>query len=187
MGRHFQVEILELTGTGVRVTFPGADYPIEGLGAALEFHDDKGFDYYQAHVLAGPAGDGTILLACLGEPRRNIHRENYRVPTDLTVRLRDQVRVKRYDAPLVNLSLNGCLIQTDADFDFTTLLDLTLSLPGEATCTITAHVMHVVDAPAGAHAGAHIYGLRFVDLAPETDESIKRYIEQRLRELYPSA
>lgn len=184
-GRHFLVEILDVGPDTIRVSFPGADYPIEGMRADIEFHDEAGFYYYSTEVLKGPTpqADGIVLLRP-SQLRRSVHRSCCRVSTDLMVRAKDQVHVRRYDAVLVNISTGGALILTEAPFDFSTTVELTLSLPGEPSHTVLGQVVHVVDAPDNAR-GKQVFGIRFNDLEPEIELSLNRYIWRRLQEIYP--
>ena len=122
------------------------------------------------------------------EKKRSLHRESARVPTDLTVRVREQVHVRRYDAALVNLSGGGCMLQMmEAVFDFSTLLEISLSLPGEPLYTILGQVAHSSEAPGNGGHRLHLYGVRFVELDPAAAKAINEYIWQKLRVLYSNA
>lgn len=183
-GRHFKVTILEIRPDAIKVSFPGKDYPADGMGAMLEFHDDTGFYYYAMEVVRGPRtkGDGVVLRGT-DEVRRSMHRDHMRMPTDLTVQVKEQIHVRKYDAALVNLSGGGALIHTDAPFDFSTVIELTLSIPGEPAFTILGQIVHVTDQTGPNN--RRMYGVRFMDVDPETSAYITRYIWQRLPELYP--
>jgi len=184
IGRHFKVRVIELTPDTVRVTFPGRDYPADGMHAILELHDDTGFHYFSTEVLEGPRPDAQgILIRNVAEMRRSFHRDHVRIPTDLTVQVREQVHVRRYNAALLNLSAGGALIQTDAVFEFNSVVDLTLSLPSEPAATIMGEIVHTVDSPSD---NRHMYGIRFLDVDAVVVESITRYIWRRLPELYPA-
>ena len=186
-GDHFLVKILDVEKSHIRVTFPGREYPIEGLQVMLEFHDEQGFNSYRSHIVRGPerAGGG-LLLARPVDSRRTKYRDSCRVPTDLTVHVKDQVHVRRYDAALVNLSFGGALIVTPAQFDFASTVELTLSLPGEPRHHLIGQVIHATGAPHKYNPNDKTYGIRFIDLAPDAAESITRYIWNRLREIYPT-
>ena len=185
IGQHFLVEILELGPDSLRVSFPGRDYPVPGMIVHLDFHDTNGFDSFEAEVLEGPSKAGSgLLLSKPSESRRTQHRDSCRVPTDLTVQVKDQVHVRRYDAALLNLSAGGALIETDAPFDFSTSLELTLSLPGEPLLRMLGQVVHVSDE--ATRPDRRTFGVRFVALSPEVHQSISRYAWHRLREMYPS-
>ena len=186
LGCHYMVKILEVTADAVRVSFPGRDYPIEGMQAVIEFHDNEGFYYYSTQVVQGPLGEGRgIVLRKPGEVKRSRHRHACRVPTDLTVQVRDRNHMRRYDAALLNISAGGALIETEAPFDFTTDIDLTLSLPGEPTYAIGCHVAHAAPACRGKD-GVHRFSMRFVDLDANADYSITRYVWRCLQETHGS-
>jgi len=185
MGRHFLVKITEVGQDTLRVTFPAKDYPIEKLRADLEFYDQDGFYYYSTEVVQGPAeAGGCLVLTKPTELKRNLHRECCRVTTDLTVQVKDQVHVRRYDAGLVDLSAGGALIQTEAPFDFSTTIEMTLSLPGESTHVILGEVIHAPGETPQEQSGARILGIRFTDVDAETSRTISRYIWRRLQEVY---
>lgn len=182
------VTILDLSGDLVRVSFPGRDYPIEGIAASLEFHDENGFYYVPAEVIEGPMdGADGVVLRRTPEVRRNTHRRSFRVPTDLTVQLKEQVHIRRYNASLMNLSSGGALVQTEAPFDFNSVLDLMLSLPSEPPCRITCEVVHIAESVSKTNSPVRYLGLRFIDVDPEVEEAITRYVWQQLRILYPAA
>ncbi|MCC6697366.1 MAG: PilZ domain-containing protein [Candidatus Hydrogenedentes bacterium] len=186
IGQYFLVEILELLPDSIRVSFPGRDYPVPGMIVHLDFHDMDGFDSFETEVLEGPSKSGPgLVVSRPSESRRTQHRDSCRVPTDLTVQVKDQVHVRRYDAALLNLSAGGALIETDAPFDFSTSLELTLSLPGEPLLRMLGQVVHVSDE--STRPECRTFGIRFVALSPELRQSISRYAWHRLRELYPSS
>lgn len=185
-GRHFMVEITEVGEDSMRVSFPGIDYPVEGMNVELEFHDETGFVYYRVEVLEGPWDGEGVLVTRPREAKRNQHRDAFRVPTDLTVQVRDHVHVRKYDADLLDLSSGGSLLQTEAPFDFNTTINISLSLPGESTHEVTAHVVHVVEQDRTKRGPARIYGVKFIGTPPETCHAISRYVWTRLRELYPA-
>jgi c-di-GMP-binding flagellar brake protein YcgR len=186
-GRHFLVKILEVTVETVRVSFPARDYPVEGMRAYLEFHDDDGFYYYASQVLKGPTakGDGLVLYRLSGL-KRSMHRGSFRVPTDLTVQVRDQVHARKYNAALLNISAGGALIQTEAPFDFSTTIELTLSLPGEPTHMILSQVVHTSAGTAKGAPCAHHFGVRFVNIDRDAEQSVTRFVSTRLQDLYPA-
>lgn len=187
MGQRFMVDVVEVSEESLRVTFPGRDYPVAGMAVDLEFHDPDGFNSYHAQVMVGPdETSGGLVLTRPKEPRRAQHRDCCRVPTDLTVQVKDQVHVRRFDAELINLSAGGGLLSTRAQFDFSSTIEMTVSLPGEATRVILGSVVHVGEAEDNPlmGGGKTIYGVRFIGLDSAAAQSIRRYIRERLRELY---
>lgn len=185
-GRHFLVRVLETDSATVRITFPGIDYPVEGMRAYLEFHDETGFYYYPAEILRGPMADQQgVLLSRPTELKRSTHRSSCRVATDLTVRVKDQVHVRRYDAALINISSGGALLQTEAPLDFSSTVEITLSLPGETSHLILGQVVHIIEPAPNAPASEQMIGIKFSNFDPVVEKSLTRYIWRRLQELYP--
>ncbi|NUM53719.1 MAG: PilZ domain-containing protein [Candidatus Hydrogenedentes bacterium] len=186
-GEHFLVKILEVERAFIRVTFPGKDYPIEGLHVLIEFHDESGFNSYRTHVVQGPdKAGGALVLARPVESRRTKYRDSCRVPTDLTVHVKDQVHVRRYDAALVNIGAGGALIVTPAHFDFAATIEMQLSLPGEPQLSLIGQIVHATGSPHTYRSEDKTYGVRFVSIEPEAASCISRYVWNRLREIYSS-
>ena len=63
LDRHFMVEILGVEHDTLRVSFPGVDYPVDGMKVDLEFHDNTGFFCYHSNVLQGPQSGATALCS----------------------------------------------------------------------------------------------------------------------------
>lgn len=185
MNQLFLVEILNVEPTSIRVSFPGMDYPVEGMAAGLEFHDKSGINTYQTVVLEGPrSGKEGILLQYPHKKIRERHRDWCRVSTDLTVQVKDQIHFRRYDASLVNLSAGGALIRTNAPFDLDTTIEMFISLPGEPMHHVLGRVVHVnrcEDMPTEA---PRLFGIQFISPDRKIIESIIKYIWNRLREMY---
>lgn len=185
MGDFFLVEILAVDKDNVKVTFPGSDYPIAGIPVEIQFHDKEGFRCYSSVCVEGPgAGREGIVLLRPQEGRRVQHRDSCRVPTDLTVQVKDQVHVRRYNAALLNLSAGGAFLTSDAPFDFHTSVEMTLSLPGESTLTLLCQVLHIAEPESEQPHGVRFFGIRFVDPDHYACQSIERYIWRRLNDLY---
>ena len=184
--RRFMVKIVDVTDDTIRVTFPGIDYPIEGMLIDLEFHDLTGFSYYQATVIEGPQkmGDG-ILLEKPSNAKRVRHRDSCRVSTDLEAELKDQAHVKTHTARIKNLSTSGALIETKAYFELDTTLEITLSLPDKSVHDVIVQIVHVNDSVESDADPVHSYGTRFVGYEPGTGRAITRYIWGQLKTLYP--
>ena len=187
LGQHFLVDVLEVAEETVRISFPGEDYPVTGMQVNLEFHDTEGFNSYSSEVLEGPENKSqSMLLRRPSEARRTHHRRSFRVPTDLTVQIKDQVHVRRYDAALLDLGSGGVLVDTVAPFDFSTTIEVTMSLPGEMTHTVLGKIVHIGESPDNPGSGSKMLGVRFLGATPQVVNSISRYIWKRLRELYPA-
>jgi len=185
-GRHFLVKVLETTNDVFRVSFPGKDYPIGGMRGEVEFHDGDGFFYYPVQVVDGPIHKGSgITLQCIDGIKRNRHRDACRVPTDLTVQVRDESHPRRYNADLINISAGGAFIRTEAPFDFSTIAELAISLPGEATHEIRCQVVDMLPGAENAHPAGNRYCLRFAAIEPEAERCITHYVWERLRQMFP--
>lgn len=185
LDRHFMVEILGVEHDTLRVSFPGVDYPVDGMKVDLEFHDNTGFFCYHSNVLQGPQkrGDG-IVLTMPEKCTRNEHRESCRVSTDLIVQVRDQVHLRKYNAHLRNLSAGGARIESEAAFELDTTIEMYLSLPGEPVATILGRVIHVGELANVCGHSMWLYGVRFLGLEADQQNAIVHYIWKRLRELY---
>lgn len=182
MGRHFLVKILEVGPDTLKLSFAGKDYPIERMRADIEFHDKDGFFYYTTDVIEGPMEvEGCVVVRKPEDLRRNLHRQCCRVSTDLMVQVKDKGHARTYNAELVDISTGGALIRSDAPFDFSTIVDLTVSLPGELTHVVEGQVVHVAEATSTAPS---LYGIRFLDIQSEAHRSVTCYIWERLQELY---
>lgn len=186
-GRHFLVKVLETENDVIRVSFPGKDYPIEGMRGEVEFHDGEGFFFYPIEVVNGPMHKGSgIAFRCIDGLKRNKHRDACRVPTDLTVQVRDESHARRYNADLINISAGGAFIRTEAPFDFSTVVELALSLPGEASHSLRCQVVDLLPGVENARPAGSRYCLRFVDPDAEAERCITQYVWERLRHLFPS-
>lgn len=184
--RHFMVDILSVTDDSVHVSFPGADYPPDGMEVELQFHDQDGFLYYKTDVLRGPRepGDG-VVLQIPGEAFRSQHRASCRVPVDLPGEIRDQVSVKKQQARVIDLSAGGALIATEASYDIDTSVELSFQMPGEKPIKTLAEVVHTAspDKQPRDHA---LYGLRFISLDPESRQEITTYVWNQMKALNPT-
>jgi hypothetical protein len=184
-GRQFLVEILELQADTMHVSFPLGNFPLGGMRVELEFHDMSGYTQYDTVVVSGPSkvDDGIIL----GRPmasRRNQHRSSLRVPTDLTAQAKDQVHVRRYDAAVLDISEGGLLIRSEAPFDMETTIEVTLSLPGESVHVFLGQVVHMNQIEIDSGEEMRLFGMRFLTTDPQAAQALKRYIQQRLKELH---
>lgn len=186
MGQHFLSRILDVSEDRLTISFPAKDYPASGMHLELQFHDDEGFNCYQSQVVAGPLKHpGRVVIKRPKTMDRQRHRDNCRVSTDLTVQVREESHVRKYDAALINLSSGGALLETDAPVDFNSSIELALSVPGDKIRTIKGHVIHVERPKLSQGNGRSTVGVRFVDIDSETAKAITDYVWQRLRELYP--
>lgn len=186
MGQHFLSRILDVSEDRITMSFPGVDYPASGMHLELQFHDEEGFNCYRSQVEAGPLEHpGKILIRRPTDMDRMQHRHTCRVSTDLTVQVKEEDHVRKYDAALTNLSGGGALLETDAPLDFNSNIEITLSIPRDKTRIIHGHVMHVERPQPPQNDGRLTVGVRFVKLDSETSKAITEYVWQRLHEIYP--
>jgi len=186
-GRNFMVEILEVTDDRIRVSFPGIDYPVEGMLVDLEFHDRDGFLYSQSKVLAGPykEGDG-VLLERPHKLQQSRHRDSVRVPSDLEAEVRDQVHVRKYVAYVRNISTGGALIESPGDFGSGETLEMSLMLPDSDPQKLLAQVLYKIGTEETDSGLLHSYGTTFVGYEPGAGRMVTQYIWNRLKQLYPA-
>jgi len=183
LDERFVVTVLEVGHDSLLASFPGGDCPAEDMHAVLEFHDPTGYNTYDTSIVGRPIQSGSAVL--LAKPlgyRRMQHRTGCRVPTDLTVQVRDADSLRCYDAALIDISNGGGLIETRAPLKKDALAVATLSLPEEPVYRLTARVVHVVDDPSYGPRGVHLYGLAFIETPPEVDNGIHRYARHQLEE-----
>jgi Tfp pilus assembly protein PilZ len=186
-GRHFLVRVVDVDNDLVRLTFPGKDYPIEGMRGEIQLHDEEGFFYYPVVVVEGPMLKGSgIRVRKMGGLKRSRHREACRVSTDLTVQVKDEAHVRLYNGLLLNVSAGGAFIQTDAPFDYSTTVEITISLPGEPTHGIRSRIVDVLPACETARSTDKRFCVRFLDIDPDAEKSITRYVWERLHQMYPT-
>jgi hypothetical protein len=185
-GRHFLVKIQEVKDDVLRVTFPGKDYPITGMKGNIEFHDAEGFFYYPFQVIEGPnPKHAGIAIRRSSELKRSKHRDSCRVPTDLMVQVKDESHVRHYNGDLLNIGAGGALIQSEAPFDYSTIIELTLSLPGDVTRMIRCHIVEILSPGGNVRPALNRYCLRFFEIDADAQECITRYVWERLRQMYP--
>ncbi|MGI6459980.1 MAG: PilZ domain-containing protein [Candidatus Hydrogenedentales bacterium] len=186
MGQHFLGRILDAAEDRLTLTFPGTDYPTPGMQLQLQFHDEEGFNSYIAVVVAGPQENaGCVVVERPVVMERILHRQNCRVPTDLTVQIREGELVRQYDAALVNLSAGGALLETDAPLDLNSSIEMTISIPLDTVRTIHGRVTHIERLRPPHDSCQFVVGMCFGNMDTATTWAIKHYVWQRLHELYP--
>jgi len=186
MGQHFLSHILDVSDDRLTISFPGADYPASGMHLELQFHDDEGFNSYRSQVVAGPLKHaGAVVILRPRGMDRILHRHTCRVSTDLTVQVKEENHIRKYDAALLNLSRGGALLETDAPFDFNSSIELSISIPHDQTRTIHGHVTHVNRQQSPGGNERLTVGVRFANMDADTNQAIMNYVWQRLRDIYP--
>lgn len=186
-GQHFMVQVTHLTDKEVRVTFPGIDYPVEGMLVALEVHDDKGFSRYQTRVIEGPRkeGDGVLLERTSIEYWQQ-HRDSYRIETNLEAKLQLDGQDGEDPGTVTNISTGGVLVDCERKFELNSLLKLRFVLPNGAAAALTVKVLHVGKPREVNSRTLYTYGTNYESYEPGTGHVVTNYIRDRLKELYPT-
>lgn len=185
MGEHFLVDVLEVRGDVIRVSFPARDYPVEGMRVDLEVHNDTGYCRYPAIVMDSPEHTEAkgLKLKIAKQPRFARHRDTCRVPTDLTVQVKEAGRPRRHNAELVNLSSGGAGICCGAPLAEGSDVDIEISLPGERVHNLRGTVLH--ERPSDRCGNAKHFGVRFRHSDDAVTAALARFIGQRVHDLYP--
>ena len=183
MDQRFYVEILGVAKDTIWVSFSASDYPLEGMGAELEFYDHGGFLCYHTRVAQGPKkkGDGVLLQRAEAASYLK-HRRTWRVTCDLAVWIWTQTGGSPESARLVDLSAEGASIETATEYPVGTPLDMSFTLPGKTTEMLGARVIHIE--PPGILREAKL-GIKFIEVKKEAREALTYYLWAKIREKYP--
>lgn len=183
-GTQFMVRVLSTDANTMRISFPGSDNPLENTWLDLELHDEDGILSFRGRVLEGTRERGSGLL--LEYPSTGIyrlHRDAFRVPTDLVAQVRDESEARRYSAAVVNLSSGGALLEMDAPIGEQSVIAMLLSIPRERHCRLTGEVVHMRQQRRTPLTVKGLFGVRFVDPEQPARESLSHYVGERLRHL----
>jgi len=183
----FLVEIRGIDRNMIWVSFPGANYPISGVGGRLEFHNDGGYIAYNVQVLryADRPGDGIVLERSESADQRT-HRTSWRIPTDIKIRLRTPNSDEDFEAVMEDLSADGCQVRANPVLSVRTPVELTFALDRQhGNQILEARVCYVQDesnlqSPKGLR-----YGLRFTRVPSETKRLLTLFLYHHVRRLYP--
>lgn len=183
----FLVEIRGVERTLLWVSFPGANYPIAGVGGRLEFHSETGFLAYNVQVLryADRPGEGIILERSESADQRT-HRTSWRIPTDIKVMFRTPNSEEIFEAVMEDLSAEGCQVRANPVLSVRTPIELTFALDRQhGNQVLEARVCYVQDesdlqSPKGLR-----YGLRFTRIPPDTKRLLTLFLYHHVRRLYP--
>jgi len=186
MGYPFLVEVLGVEGKQIWVSFPGADYPVEGMGAQLEFHQDTGYVLYHTQVVRGPRqlGDGVIVERSETSDERR-HRANWRVPTNLAVVIQEAGSGTRYSAIMENLSAGGLLLRAYANLNLKNLLNVTFELEDGEEHTVVGKVVYAAEESSLSRRPNQEYGVSFVEVPNAARRAITLFLYAKIRQLYP--
>lgn len=183
MDHRYFVEILGITTDTVWVSFPASNYPIEGMGAELQFHTPDGCSTFHTRVAKGPEkkGDGVILQRAEASTYLK-HRRSWRVTCDLPVMINSLSEARLHEAHLVDLSAEGALVESQSEFEPGDLLNVSFTLPQHPTRALRARVIHY-DPPTMLRSGK--LGLKFTEVPPDSRESLTVFLYREIRERYP--
>ncbi len=182
MGKRFGVEVLDVGDHGIRVSFPFADWPSDGIPVELDLPSDHGYVRYRATVAYEPETAyvaGLVLhdpTPC--EPEIG-QRGHCRVPTDLTFQVKEVSHPRRFDAYVLNLSVGGALLRSELAARPGHELDISVSLPFHCMESIPARVVYAE--PEGDSKDSQRLGVQFERVGPDTATSIAEYIDHRLQ------
>lgn len=180
--RYF-VDILGVSQDTIWVSFHMSDFPLEGMGVDLEFHQGGGFTCYHTRVSIPPkeAGDGVVLQRAEAATFM-AYRRSWRVPVDLAMKAREHPDGEVWDGRLVDISAEGALAVSAKALEVGDMMSLSFALPGGRMATMTAQVIHSrVDDEGVVH-----MGLRFDDVPATTREALTSFLWREIRERYPS-
>lgn len=182
MGKRLGVEVLDVGEHAIRVSFPFADWPSDGMPVELDLPADQGMVRYRAKVAYEPETSYVAGLV-LSDPVRCepevAQRGNCRVPTDLTVQVKETPHPRRFDASVLNLSVGGALLRSELVATPGHKLEIDLSLPCHCMESVPARVVYA--APDGECDGGQLLGVQFVNARPEAASAISDYIEHRIQ------
>ena len=183
--RIYRSKILGVAKDTIWVSFDDQDHPRQGTVVELEFHDGQGHIAYHTQVVIEPKqrGDGIVLQRASGDKFMK-HRRSWRVPTDLVGSVRALNNGHVYQARLVDLSSEGALVETPAEFEVASFVDLTLAFPQRPPHTIKARVVH--DSSGQTHGLLYRFGVRFTEIPRDAQRSLTLFLWKRIRELYPA-
>ena len=186
-GQRFLVSVLSVGEDWIKVTFPAADFPIEGMFVTLEFHDDEGYTVFESEVLQSPLEPGDGLTLRLPETRqRNSHRTAWRVPADFRASIKGHVHPRVHEVPVLDVSAGGLQVSADMDLALGENVDISFRLPGLGEHKVLGSVAHVVRLENDAKAPLRA-GIRFINPENETTHALKHYIRTRVAQLGPDA
>ena len=185
MGKRFGVEVLDVSDHGIRVSFPFSDWPANGMAVELDLPSDEGFVRYRATAAYEPETSyvaGLVLHDLVRCEPDVAQRGHCRVPTDLTVQVKEGLHPRRFDALVVNLSQGGALLQSELTAQPGHVVNIDLSLPCHAVESIPARVVHVGHEENASD--TQLLGVRFERHDPDTAHAISDYIEYRLQAIF---
>ncbi len=186
MDERFLVKIVGIEGGKIWVTFPGACYPLNGMGGHLEFHRPDGVLAYNVQVLRYADGKDTgIILERSESAEHRTHRTTWRVPTDISVVVQTE-NDQRFTAIMENLSAEGALLRAHPLLGLRTPLRLNFALDKEhGNQVVDGRICYAQEADGLANPPIQHYGVRFYEMSPATRRLLTLFLYHHVRKLYP--
>jgi hypothetical protein len=187
MGERYLVSVLDVEPERVRVSYPAAHFPVEGMYVLMEFHDDEGYSTYESEVLATPhqPGDGLVLRRPHAD-RRASHRRAWRVEADFKAIIKDHVHPQKHEVDVINVSAGGLQFATQQVMEIGHNLDIDFDIPGRGHHKVLAAVAHLIVLEKDQHA-PHRVGVKFINPEPETTKAVAEYIWLQVHRKHPEA
>lgn len=187
MDERFLVQILGTDRKQIWVTFPGACYPLNGMGGRLEFHRPDGVSAYNVQVLRYADGESAGIILERSESADNrTHRTSWRVPTDIQAAIQLDDNGKRYSAVMEDISAEGTLVRAQPTLAIQTPLRLAFALDKEhGLQVVEGKVCYARAADPMANPPVQHYGILFTDMSPETRRLLTLFLYHHVRKLYP--
>jgi c-di-GMP-binding flagellar brake protein YcgR len=183
MGERYLVTLLEVDEEKLRVTYPSAHFPVEGMYVILEFHDEEGFSTYESEVLETPKdyGDGLVLKRPHADVRAS-HRRTWRAPAGFNAEIKAHVHPKRQNVKVIDVSAGGMQIESGGDWGLGHNLDIEFDLPGRGHHKVLGVVAHIL-----RREDTQRIGVRFINPEPETTHALVEYIWLQIHRTHPEA
>jgi len=101
-------------------------------------------------------------------------RMSCRIP--ISMKIDGALRKMPFTAHIENISISGILFRTAAYLSEGDTITCTFSLPGSSRVTANAEIVRVVESKRKKE--PHVYGVRFIDLSPESLSAIEAFFEK---------
>jgi len=183
VGRVLVVEIWGIANDTIWISFPTADAILEGTGVELVLQEESGFMSYHARVAVGPKDTSKGIMLERAETATHMKsRRDWRVPVDSPIWIRLKGEDEKFKAQLKDLTPDGSLVMTEANYNAGDLIEMTFQLPESPTQSLIAQIVYDDKTK---ETGVHRFGLRFVEAEREVKESITWFLYEKIQETHP--